>query len=53
MNEDYCEIKITAKTNAEEHYSVRRALYKQTKKILEENNIELPYNKITVSEGNK
>lgn len=53
MNEDYFEIKITAKTNAEEHYSVRRALYKQTKKILEENNIELPYNKITVSEGNK
>ena len=46
-------IKITAKTNCEEHYSVQRALLKRVKELFDENNIEIPYNKIVIYEGNK
>ena len=43
-------IRITAKTEAEEHYAVRRALLKYTKEIFEENNIKIPTNKIIIRE---
>lgn len=44
-------IKITAKTNCEEHYSVQRALLKRVKELFDENNIKIPYNKIVVCEA--
>ena len=46
-------IKITAKTNAEEHYAVERALFKKVKETFEENNIEIPFNQIVVHGVNK
>lgn len=46
-------IKITAKTNAEEHYAVERALLKKVKETFEENNIEIPFNQIVVHGVNK
>ncbi len=41
LNEDSITLKINAKTNCEEHYSVQRALYKAIKEICEESNIKL------------
>lgn len=43
-------IRITAKTNPEEHYAVERALMKYVKEIFEENNIEIPFDQIVVHE---
>lgn len=43
-------IKITAKTNAEEHYAVQRALLKYIKELFDENNIDIPYPQIVVHE---
>lgn len=53
MNDNGVTIKITAKTNAEEHYSVQRGLLKYIKEIFDEHNIEIPYPQIVVHEGAK
>ena len=39
LNKDSITLKINAKTNCEEHYSVQRALYKAIKELFEEHNI--------------
>lgn len=41
-------IRITAKTEAEEHYAVERALKKFVKELFDENNIEIPFPQIVV-----
>ncbi len=46
-------IRITAKTNCEEHYAVQRALLKYIKELFDENDIEIPYDQIVIHEGNK
>ena len=46
-------IKITAKTNAEEHYAVQRAMFKYIKELFEENNVEIPYPQVIVREVNE
>lgn len=43
-------LKITAKTECEEHYKVQRALLKRIKELFETKNIKIPYNKIVVCE---
>lgn len=40
LNKDSITLKINAKTNCEEHYSVQRALYKAIKELFEEHNIK-------------
>lgn len=44
-------IKVTAKTEPEEHYAVKRALLKYIKDLFDENNVEIPFNQIVVHEG--
>ena len=44
-------IRITVKTNSEEHYAVERAIRKYIKEIFEENNIEIPYPQVVVHDG--
>lgn len=46
-------IKVTAKTNAEEHYSVQRAMNKYIKELFDENNIDIPYSQIVIHEVEK
>lgn len=46
-------IRITAKTNAEEHYAVQRALLKYTKELFDKNNIEMPFPQVVVHEAKK
>lgn len=46
-------IKITAKTEAEEHYSVQRGMRKYIKELFDENNIEIPYAQIVIHEAQK
>lgn len=41
-------IRVTAKTNPEDHYAVQRALLKYTKELFEENNIDMPYPQVVV-----
>ena len=41
-------IKVTAKTEAENHYVVERALRKYIKELLDDNNIEIPFPQIVV-----
>lgn len=41
-------IRVTAKTNPEDHYSVQRALLKYIKELFEENNIDMPYPQMVV-----
>ena len=41
-------IRVTAKTNPEDHYAVRRALLKYTKELFEQNDIEMPYPQVVV-----
>ena len=40
LNDNNITLKINAKTNCEEHYSVQRALYKEIKEIFDKNNIK-------------
>lgn len=44
-------IKVTTKTEPEEHYAVKRALLKYIKDLFDENNVEIPFNQIVVHEG--
>lgn len=44
-------IRITAKTKAEEHYSVERAMKKFVIDLFNENNIEIPYEKLVIYNG--
>lgn len=53
MDDNGVTIKITAKTNSEEHYSVQRGLLKHIKEIFDEHNIEIPYQQIVVYKGEK
>lgn len=46
-------IRITAKTNCEEHYPVQRALFKYVKELFDEHNIEIPFDQIVVHEATK
>lgn len=46
-------IRITAKTLSEEQYAVERAITKFVKEVFDENNIEIPYNRMVVINGNK
>lgn len=48
LNESSVDIKITAKTEPEEHYAVQRALNKFIKDLFDEHNIEIPYTQIVV-----
>lgn len=41
-------IRVTAKTNPEDHYAVQRALLKYTKELFEQNDIEMPYPQVVV-----
>ena len=41
-------IRITAKTESEEHYAVERALKKFVKEVFDENNVEIPFPQIVV-----
>lgn len=41
-------IKVTAKTNPEDHYSVQRGMYKYIKELFDENNVDMPYPQIVV-----
>lgn len=41
-------VKITAKTNPEEHYAVERALLKFIKELFDNNSVEIPYSKVVV-----
>lgn len=50
LNTNGVTIKITAKTNSEEHYSVQRGLLKYIKEIFEENNVGMPYPQVIVRE---
>lgn len=45
LTEKGIDIKITAKTESEEHYSVQRALLKKINEVFEEHNIQIPYKK--------
>ncbi len=46
-------IRVTAKTNAEEHYSVQRALLKYIKELFDENNVDMPFPQVVVHEAKK
>lgn len=46
-------IRVTAKTNPEDHYSVQRALLKYIKELFEANNIDMPYPQVVVHEVKK
>lgn len=41
-------IRITAKTEPEEHYAVERALKKFVKEVFDENNVEIPFPQIVI-----
>ncbi len=53
LNSSGVVIRITAKTNAEEHYAVQRALKKYIKETFENNNIIIPLNQIVVHQAEK
>lgn len=46
-------IKVTAKTNPEDHYSVQRGLLKYIKELFDEYNINMPYPQVVVHKGDK
>jgi len=46
-------IKVTAKTNPEDHYAVQRALLKYIKELFEQHNIEVPYPQVVIHEAKK
>lgn len=46
-------IKVTAKTNPEKHYSVQRGLLKYIKEIIEQNDIKVPYSRVSIQNGGK
>jgi small-conductance mechanosensitive channel len=41
LTEEVVKIKVTAKTNPEEHYSVQRGLLKYVKELFDENDIKI------------
>lgn len=46
-------IRVTAKTNPEDHYSVQRGLLKYIKELFDENNINMPYPQLVIHKGDK
>lgn len=53
LNDSGIAIKITAKTEPEDHYAVQRAILKYSKELFDINNIEMPYPQVVIHEAKK